>query len=249
MTDKISKLCELLEDVDGKQSPATDRKKKQSIKLMIFQVEQRAEELERRVDDIQRTLVADGLGEGKDELLLVPKSSSASVRPSGEAAKDKSPMSPTLGKPAEGTGIRGMMAKHDMQLNEVNLRVADLENGMRKLEPNSMHALIKGIAELVMQEQKKEVSEEMNTLKGSQRRNVQLVEMLKDELTQMDGRFKQGIEKKLERKDLYLAKNQLRRKVRLPCWQHCDRCKNWNKNSRGGNRGTLLLTQVARSSP
>ena len=94
-----------------------------------------------------------------------------------------------------------------------------MEKGMQKIEPNNMRGLFRDIAELVMQEEKKEVTAVVDTLKGSQMRHAQLVDALKEKLKDMDEQFKQDIDKKIERKDFTTTKNQLRRKAR-PLFHH-----------------------------
>lgn len=114
---------------------------------------------------------------------------------------------------AEVNGIRSVVARQEIHLNDVALRLSELESSMSKLEPNNIRALIRDIAELVMQEKTKGVAETMDDLKGSEKRNELLVNMLKEELKIMDERFKQDIEKKIEKSDLNVTKSQLQRKV------------------------------------
>ena len=188
MSEKIDKLCQLLEDVD--QQPATgspsDEKHRQNIKLMIFRLEQRVLDLEHRAEDIQNVMVEGGEDEKEEKGGKAGKTPGAST-PNLSTIEKQSPV-----QRQEVAGMKGVVAKHEMILNDVSLRISELENGMRKLEPNSIRTLIKDISELVMQEEKKEVSEEMNSLKGNQKRNIQLVEVLKEELKQMDERFRQS---------------------------------------------------------
>ena len=64
-----------------------------------------------------------------------------------------------------------------------------------------------------MQEEKKELNEEMNNIKGTQQKSGQIMDLLKEEFKNMDERFHKDIQKKIEKKDLNNAKNQLRRRV------------------------------------
>ena len=84
---------------------------------------------------------------------------------------------------------------------------------MNKLEPNNIRALIKDIAELIMHEETKGVVATVDTLKGSERKNERLMNLLRDELKIMDEKFSKNINKKIEKSDLFQAKNQLQRKV------------------------------------
>jgi hypothetical protein len=109
--------------------------------------------------------------------------------------------------------FRGIIAKQEVFINDIALRLTELESHMSKLKPNNIRAFIRDIAELVMQEQSKGVVETVDTLKGAEKRNEHLVTMLKEELKILDERFKQDIEKKIECSDLFLTKTQLQRKV------------------------------------
>jgi len=113
----------------------------------------------------------------------------------------------------EMNSFRGTMAKQEVYINDIALRLSELESNMNKLEPNNIRALIRDIAELVMQEQSKGVAETVDNLKGVGKRNEYLVATLKEELKILDERFKQDIERKIERNDLFLTKTQLQRKV------------------------------------
>lgn len=110
-------------------------------------------------------------------------------------------------------GVRSVVARQEIRINDVNLRLAELESSMNKLEPNNIRALIRDIAELVMHEETREVTATVDSLRGTEKRNEHLMNMLKEELKIMDERFKQDIEKKIERNDLFLTKAQLQRKV------------------------------------
>ena len=113
----------------------------------------------------------------------------------------------------DANGVRNMMTRHEACINDMILRLSELESSIGKLEPNNIRALIKDIAELVMEEQTRGVNQTVDSLKGTEKKNEYLVNMLKEELKIMDERFKQDIEKKIERSDLYLTKTQLQRKV------------------------------------
>ena len=128
-----------------------------------------------------------------------------------------------------GQEMKGALARHELILNDLNLRLSVLETGMQKIEPNNMRALFRDIAELVMQEEKKEVSAVVDGLKGSQQRHTQLVEGLKQNLKELDERFKSDIDRKIEKKDLNTAKNQLRRKVIAQLISLASRTRNENE--------------------
>ena len=84
---------------------------------------------------------------------------------------------------------------------------------MKDIGPKEIKELGHNIANRMLEQEKKEVGEEMNNIKGSQEKNLKLVDSLKEELENMDERLKKNIERKIERKDLNDAKIQLRRKV------------------------------------
>jgi hypothetical protein len=221
MADKIGKLCLLLEDVDQPGTSTTsDQKHRQNIKVMIFQLSQRLDDLEHRQLEMQQALGGEASPMEEQPGVLLPAIDAANAPPSALDVSSKEPPGsargpvpqPTL-RTADTLNVKGLLTKHEMALNEVNLRLSDLEGGMQKLDPNSIRALIKDISELVMQEERKEVSAEMSNIKGSQKHSAQLVDVLKEELKRMDERFKEDIEKKIEKKDLYTAKTQLRRRV------------------------------------
>ncbi len=109
---------------------------------------------------------------------------------------------------------RAAIARYEMMINELNLRVAGLESGAQRLEPGNVRALISGIAELLLRDEKKEVEAAVDNMKGRQREYAEIVDSLRLELQKMDERFKQDIKKRVERKDLCEAKNHFRRKVR-----------------------------------
>lgn len=188
---------------NDKSNPTKDKK---SIKLMIFQCDQRIDELEKRLAEMQELASAELLeGAQRNELDEALKPDKVAGTPGISDSEQK--------KPAEGTGLKGVLARHEMFFNDVNLRIQELESNMQKIEPNSMRALIKDIAELVMQEEKKEVVAAVDNLKGSNMRHAQLVDTLRQNLQNLDERFTSDIERKVEIKELNNTKNQLRRKV------------------------------------
>lgn len=218
MTETIERLCKLLEDVEdpAQEKPAAPsqsiKKVSQNVKLLIFRLDQRVSELEKRIVEIQAMSSGELLEEAKQETQLIQ------VRESIPSERRSTP-SPGAGKPPEpgtsntGTGFKGILSRHEMIINDLNLRISELEGGMQKIEPNSIRTLIKDIAEIVMQEEKKEVTAAMDDIKGHQKHHAQLVETLRENLKVMDEKFTQDIDKKIEKKDLYTTKNQLRRKV------------------------------------
>jgi len=211
-TEKIDKLAKLLEEsysVDDVGSASflkgeSTQKDRKTLKFIIFQCEQRIEELEKKIYDLKVTQELDEFNGDKDILLKTVGVQNSSRNNNASAASSQ--------KPDQG-GVKGMIAKQDMVLNEMNLRLTDLESNMHKLEPNNIRALIRDIAELILHEETKEVAATVDALKGNEKRNETLVELLKNELKVLDERFKVDIEKKIEKKDLYVAKSQLQRKV------------------------------------
>jgi len=233
MTERIEKLCDLLEEIDEpsqnniSKSPGNAMQSKNVLKLALFRIEQRVDDIDRKVINIQENLkepeddkLLDNIlnskqAQGKPGALsrdLSKESSGGTVVP-GTAEKQNRGV--TGGPIGTSSGIKGMVSKHEYLINDMTLRVSEIENNMRQIDPGAMRVLIKDIAELVIQQEKKEVDEEMNSIKGSQKRSSQLVDLLKDELKNMDERFQRGIENKIEKKDLTETKNQLRRKVLL----------------------------------
>lgn len=103
--------------------------------------------------------------------------------------------------------------KHEYLLNDLNIKMSQLEANLFKLEPNNIKELITGIAALLLKDEKKDISAEMNKIKGSQRQHRDLVDGLQEELKKLNERFTQDIGKKIEKRDLYIAKNQLRKQV------------------------------------
>jgi len=114
---------------------------------------------------------------------------------------------------SESNSLKGMLAKQEMEINEITLRLTEAENTIQKFDPNNLRALIKDIAELLLREGQKDVYAEMGTIKDTQKHYSQTAEMLKDELRIMDEKFKQDIENKIEKKELLYTKLQIRRKL------------------------------------
>eukprot|EP00831_Metopus_contortus_P066759 TRINITY_DN59556_c0_g1_i2.p1 TRINITY_DN59556_c0_g1~~TRINITY_DN59556_c0_g1_i2.p1 ORF type:complete len:245 (+),score=10.63 TRINITY_DN59556_c0_g1_i2:50-736(+) len=100
-----------------------------------------------------------------------------------------------------------------MFLNDFNIRLSEIETDLHKIGTNNIRGIIKDIAELVIQEEKKEVTAVVDTLKGSQLRHIQLVDSLKDKLQEMNERLTLDMDKKIEKKDLATTKNQLRHRL------------------------------------
>lgn len=147
--------------------------------------------LDQRVAEVEKGLERRGQTEGQEELKSLQNQLQA----------------------PDVNSVRGAIARQEVLINDVALRLSELESSMNKLEPNNIRALIRDIAELVMQEQSKGVVETVDDLKGAEKRNEHLVALLKEELKIMDERFKLDIERKIERSDLFLTKTQLQRKV------------------------------------
>jgi len=108
---------------------------------------------------------------------------------------------------------KATLAKHDLLLNDLNLRLNTIEEGAQRLEPNNIKNLIMSIADLVLRNERKEVESAFDTIKGKQKQYGDVVDVLKEELIKLNEKFKQDIDKKISRKDLSIAKNQIRRKV------------------------------------
>ena len=109
--------------------------------------------------------------------------------------------------------MRRIVSKNEFGINELNMRVTDLESNIKELKPNFIRLLIKNDLELMMNDQQKKIGEDISTIKGSQIRNGQLVDILQDELKMLDTRLHKDMEHKIEKKDLTNTKKQIRRKV------------------------------------
>eukprot|EP01022_Parablepharisma_sp_SALTPOND_P036610 TRINITY_DN999_c0_g1_i17.p1 TRINITY_DN999_c0_g1~~TRINITY_DN999_c0_g1_i17.p1 ORF type:complete len:561 (-),score=74.11 TRINITY_DN999_c0_g1_i17:573-2255(-) len=168
--------------------------------------------LEDRVDELEKRLLADPGGFKTIDLTEYHREDEAfNIKPNSSANNELQ----VTANPIKGTftADRAVLAKHDLLINDLNLRITDLESAAQRLEPNNIRALITNISELVLRDEKREVDAAMDSLKGSQRQYSDIVEVLREELTKLDEKFKQDINKKLEKKDLCIAKTQLRRKV------------------------------------
>lgn len=108
---------------------------------------------------------------------------------------------------------RKSISKNESALNDVYMRITNLEDALEKLNINNIKTLIKNIAELLIYEEKKEVSYQMSNLKGSQRSHSNIIEVLKEELKIMDAQFKRDINKKIEKQELTSTKLKLERKL------------------------------------
>ncbi len=204
MTTKIEKLCDLLAEVDEKKADAPDQNKK-NVQLRIFRVEQRLEDVERQVEAELARLQNGGDDDiSKQDLVSLE----GLLRPVTPANSHQS-----VPEQEKHEGLKALLAKEELVINELSLRLSEVESSLSKIEPNNIRALIRNIAELVTREEKKEVTAEMDTLKGSQRHHDQLQVQLREELKLMDERFRQDIQRKIEKKELFNTKNQLRRRV------------------------------------
>jgi hypothetical protein len=207
MSEQIGRLCKLLEDVDTSNAQTNDSANPppKNVKLMIFRLEQRIEEISRRIDNEIPMMIEEELCK-KDEAPL----QELSALP-GE--KDGSSHSNLQRRPTDFMSFKGLLVRQDNITNDLSLRLNSLETEMQKIEPNNIRSLFKDMAELVIEKQKKDVTAEMDNLKGSQLSNAQVVDKLKEQLKIMDEKFEKDIEGKIEKKDLTNCKNQLRRQL------------------------------------
>ena len=247
MSDKIEKLCELLDDTEqtstkkevaipNAPSNNYDDKQRTNIKVSIFQLEQRMDYLENKFNNFQDTLLEEGKEEYNAEEIEKSKEEETKNKDEGQKVNEaKKTEGGTKDESVTGTehkeenlanqkdgrkpriegGVKGLLTRHEFSINDINIRINEMENGMKELAPTSIRILIRNIAELVMREEKREVNEEMSNIKGSQEKHSQLVDLLKEELKTIDEKLQHDMEKKIERKDLADAKNQLRRRVFL----------------------------------
>jgi hypothetical protein len=185
MEELISKASDTSQNIDNIPS---------NLRLLLFHLDQRIEVLEK--NSMKHTLPQE-----------------AEEKKEGEGNEKESKDMVQQAQVIELNGIRNVISRQEIRINDVNIRLTELEYMVNKLEPNNIRALIKDIAELIMHEETREVTATVDSLKGTEKRNEHLMNMLKEELKIMDERFKQDIEKKIERDDLFLTKAQLQKKV------------------------------------
>ena len=183
--------------------PGSEHMQHKNVKLMIFRLEQKIDEIEQRLDsELHGEVNEEELGKKEainlDALVRSPTSTN--------------PLSPLSTNKNE-SGLRGALARQEWTVNDINLRLGAVVGSQKKIDPDNIRNIIREIAELTMQRGKEEVTAEMDTLKGSQKHYGQLTETLKNELKIMDEKFKQDIDKKSEKKELYNTKTQLRKRV------------------------------------
>lgn len=111
------------------------------------------------------------------------------------------------------SNIRSKLARQDSTLSELNFRLGDLESLVNSIDPRNLHAIIRGIAELVIHEESQNVVLTIDSMRNKEKRNDQLVSILKEELKIMDDRLTQDVSRRSEKRDLYLAKSQINKRV------------------------------------
>ena len=167
-------------------------------------------QLEQRIDDIEKHLI--GPQEFMPEFIESPR-----LNREEDKEKDQtinSPLNHEKKNRGENIGLSKVSLRFDALLNDINARISDLEFDIKKISPDNMHSLIRDIAEIVIQKETRQVVEDVDGLKGNFQRDFELVDSLKKRLKELDERFSIDIDKKVEIKDLKLAKNQLRRRVK-----------------------------------
>ena len=207
MSEKIDKLCKLLDNNQTSDlNSLPDGKQKTNLNLTVFQLEQRMSAIESKLgfclDEENK------IGELNDDK-QIPSNQllGTNLNPQQDLLKSKEL------KRSHKNDLKELLSKHECVLNDLTFRISEVETGMKELDPESIRTLIRNIAVLIIQEEKQEVNAEMDDIKGSQRKNFQLVDLLKEELKNLDERLQKDIERKIERKDLNDTKSQLRRKV------------------------------------
>ena len=199
------KLCELLDDntedmpvvVDKNAPPNT-----KNLKILYFQMEQRVNDLEKRLDEFHE-MPLETMGLMPDEPNQMK-----------EGSQIKEPLTIPKGRQSEISEMKSIIMKYEMYLNDANIRISELEAGMKKIDPNHLRMIIQDVAELAMKKQTIEVNTTVDGLKENRMRDIQLIEGLKQNLKEMNNRFMIDIERKVEVKDLKITKNQLRKRVR-----------------------------------
>ena len=204
ISDKIGKLCELLDDTAETpvviDKPTSTNPK--NLKLLYFQLEQRINDVEKYINDTQIDIIRE---------MEDPKQVDQDY-PKPKEEKDKSKIK---AKEDVNEHMKNTIMKYEMYINDMSMRISELENGMKKLDPNHLRLIIQDIAELAMKKQKVEINETVDGLRETRMRDIQLIETLKQNLKDMNNRFSSDIDKMVEAKDLKVAKNQLRRRVRF----------------------------------
>ena len=200
MTERIDKLCGLLENPDKDDLDSGNLGQKNSLKLSLFQLEQHVDELDGKVERLNEKYESDKTNE--EFMHSIPLSQVGSQQDINKSSISR-----------QNSQIKINVTKYEYMINDLTFRVSELENSMKRIDPEEIQKLIRNIAEFMINEERKEVSEEMSNIKGSQSKNGQLVDMLQEELKQMDRKLKKDIEKKIEKRDLDVTKMQIRRKV------------------------------------
>ena len=204
MSDKIGKLCELLDDTTIEKPYMTEKGKDKTfntknIKVLLFQLDERVSEIEKQMAEVQNLIPSEFMEEDKQIPLIDP----------GKISYDKLPFE----KSPEGYGPRSILSKHEMFLNDLNMRLSDIELSINRMDPTHMRSIIKDIADLIIQEKTIEMSATVDGIKRVHTRDTQIMDSLKESLKELDEKFKVDIDRKVEVKDLKLTKNQLRRRV------------------------------------
>jgi len=186
----------MLEEVDN---PADATKKdSKNLRLIIFRMEQKIEELEKNIADAVISSTGDNEPNAKSDRTHKDETKEDEFLRNRKSSSDV---------------LKNMLTKYDSAINELTAKMCDMEGSMAIIEPENMNKLIKNIAELVVQSEKKPVLAAVDDIKGSQMKNAQLVESIKEEIKEMDERIMRNIKQKIEKKDLYTAKIQLQRKA------------------------------------
>lgn len=206
----MGRLCELLDVASSPDESVGAR----SVKLLCFQLEQRVEELEKRIGELRSRECIEAAKES-----VLESAGNEGVLPGSER---------TAGERFE---VRNALVKHDVQLSDVNDRVSELENAVGKIDPNRLRVIIQDIAELAMKKQAIEINSTVDNMKEKHTRDEQLIESLRQNIKEMNERFKSDIGSKVEFKDLRQAKNQLRRRVPFMCIRSCRNSKLNSKES------------------
>ena len=148
LTERIDKLCEFLDDAASTMITGPEGKTKGNLKLCIFQLNQRIEDQERKLfsleENYNNTMI-------KDDLVFEQLTSRISSNQ--KSAEKQGVYSEIKGS------LKSILTKHELTMNNFNIRIAEVESYMQRLMPDSIRNLIKNIAEVIIDEEKKEVND------------------------------------------------------------------------------------------
>ena len=163
-----------MEDTESDKPIILDKTKEKyispkNLKILHFQLDQRVSDIEKFISDHRDVMPSESLDEWE-------KSSAAA----------KGVSTPRENTQRKLITIKSIMLKHEAFYNDFNLRVSNLESTYRRLDPNNMRNIIKGIAEIVMQEKSMQMRSTVDILKSTHSKDIKSINELKNNLNEMD---------------------------------------------------------------